>query len=323
MKKSVIMLWIITSPLMIKANYDQDYLVYHKRITHAEELIGAKSFDLALEVYQQLFETFEFIFLRDYQVATQLAWHLGENEKAFRFLKLGTASGWQIKSIKKNKFLKGLRATKEWRLIQDQDDSLKGFYTNRIDSELRSEVRKMMMKDQSKALGALFKFSAKGQDRYAERKFAPNNEKQVYRLIEIIRDYGYPGEKLIGNDTWMQTILSHHNSISQAYCQKDTMYQYLNPQLLAAIKKGQMSPSEFAVIDDWFITVKNGWEIGSYGYLAGLKEETMAKASQLRSKIGLRKVANRNRLIDIQEQTGMNFYLPVWPKKNGKIQLAQ
>lgn len=133
-------------------------------------------------------------------LATQLAWHLGDSGKACEFLKYGIAGGWKMKYLKKNKFLKDLRRTKEFESNPQQYDSLRTIYTDRIKSELRWEVRKMSWKDQSKALLAIFRLSEKAQAKYGEKKFAPKNELRLNRLIEIIESDGYPGEKLIGNE---------------------------------------------------------------------------------------------------------------------------
>lgn len=298
-----------------------DFRLYHQRIVKAEELIAGEYYSEALSVYGETFSTSEFIFLRDCKVAAQVALHLGDVQKSFEYLRLGIRLGWDLRAIRKNNFLQPLQKDQQWKQVLNHYDSLHAIYQSRLNHELRMEVHKMFKKDQWKAIGALFTFGPKAQDRYAERKFAPNNEKQVARLMEILDSSGYPGEKLIGNNYWMMTILSHHNSISETYCQKDTMYTYLQPRLLSAIHKGEMSPFEYAIIDNWFITVGSGHTQKSYGYLDGLTEAELAEANMMRSLIGLRRVETRNRLIDIQQQTGMNFYLPDWPGKNMKIEI--
>lgn len=122
----------------------------------------------------------------------------------------------------------------------------------------------------------------------------------------------------------METILSHHNSISKAHTQKDTLYNYLRPKLVFALVRGEISPFELAIIDSWKASVVSKWENPSYGFLSSsLTEEEMDKANKLRSQIGLRSIETRNRLIAIQEETGMNFYLPGWPEANGKIEVVK
>ena len=316
----VILSYLIILSTQSKAfSVKDDYFTYHTKVYQAEVLIVQQSFAEALNIYRRLFETYDFIFVRDYKVATQIAWHLGFEGEAYEYLKLGIAGGWEMKSIKRNKFLKDIRHQQEWSTIKSQYDSLQEVYNQNINQEMRSEVRKMSLRDQRKALGALFRIGSKSHDRFGENKFAPLNEKHVLKLLEFIENEGFPGEKLVGFEPWGQGILSRHNSISQAYCKSDTLYPFLKPLLLCSIKKGDLSPASFAWIEDWFITVESGWSTGSYGYVKRLKENEIAKSNEMREQIGLRKVETRNQLIDIQNKTEMDFYLPVRPKKNGKI----
>ena len=310
---------LILSTLSITFSDKKDYSKYHTEVYQAEELIVQQSFAEALNIYRGLFETYNFIFVRDYKVATQIAWHLGFEDEAYEYLRLGIAGGWEINSIKGNKFLKELLQQQEWALIKSQYDSLRNVFNLNINQEIRAEVRDMSLRDQRKALGSAFRIGSKSQDRFGENKFAPLNEKHLLRVIEIIENEGFPGEKLVGYEPWGQGIVSRHNSISQAYCKSDTLYPYLKPILLSSITKGDLSPASFAWIDDWFITVESGWSTGSYGYVKPLKKNEISKSNELRAQIGLRKVETRNQLIDLQNKTQMDFYLPIRPEKNGKI----
>jgi hypothetical protein len=118
------------------------------------------------------------------------------------------------------------------------------------------------------------------------------------------------------------TILSHHNSISVEYAQRDTLYQFLKPKLLKAINDGQMSPFEFAIIDDWYLAVKNNRQEAGYGYLNPPSHSELSKSDALRQKVGLRTIEIRNRLVDIEHETGMNFYLGN-PWASGKINIKE
>ena len=81
----------------------------------------------------------------------------------------------------------------------------------------------MLSKNQWKAFGVLLRFIEKGEQRYAHKKFAPHSERQM-------EDYGYPGDRLVGNGFWMSVILSHHNSISKEYLIQDTPYPSVKPK---------------------------------------------------------------------------------------------
>lgn len=301
------------------AQKQTDYINYHQAIINAEELILNEKYSEALLTFEKVFDSYDYVFLKDYKVAAQLALFIKEETKAFEFIRLGISDGWTLKDIAENKFLEPLQKKEEWETIKSEYDSLRNIYNARLNQKLRSEVREMFKLDQRLDFPYYLRIGQKAKERYAIRKFMPNNVKQVVRLREIFNEYGYPGEKLIGNALWMSTILTHHNSISTAFSQKDTLYPALKPQLLKAIQKGEMSPADYAVIEDWYVAVKSNRQEAAYGYLNTLTEKELPKSNELRQNIGLRPIEIRNALVDVQTRTGMNFYLDGAPWVKGKI----
>jgi hypothetical protein len=306
----------------LAAQKQTDYGNYYRDIISAEELIANSKYADALLVYEKVLDLYGYVFLRDYKVAAQLALFIKDETKAFNFIKLGISNGWTLTEITENKFLEPLQKKKEWEIIKSQYDTLRNKYNERVNQKLSVEVYEMFKRDQRLDLPYYFRIGQKAKDRYAIRKFALNSEKQITRLNEILTEYGYPGEKLIGNNIWMLTILIHHNSISKGYVQNDTLYPALKPRLLDAIRMGQLLPDDYALIEDWYVGVKSNWKAGAYGYVTKLTEQEFLKSNELRQSIGLCSIETRNRLVDIQEQTGMNFYLDgtMWMK--GKINLV-
>ncbi len=321
-------LLILLFPCLRETNTDQqkvdhdrepDYWEYHEQVIDAETHIREGDFLQALNLYEQLFETYDFVFLRDYKVAAQLALHLDDKERCFRFIRLGIAAGWEMKGLKKESYLSRLQKEPEWKQLEDEYPELRDSYLKRLDLDTRKELQEMFKKDQKKAMGALLRLGGQAQEKYARERFAPHSEKQMKRLVVILENRGYPGEKLIGNDFWTSTLLSHHNSISQDYAQKDTIYPFVRPLLLSSVSRGEMSPYEFALVDDWQIAVSSGRSMPGYGYLDPPEEATLEVTDQLRQNAGLRSVELRNDLIDIENRTGMNFHLPDWI--DGKIEI--
>ena len=297
---------------------NQNYEKYHQQVIEIEQLITLEKYQAALFLLEELIQDYDFVFLREYQIATQLALFVKDVPKTKRYLEKGILAGWRIKSIKKNNFLKTL-PKKDWTAIKKKYKQLNTQYKSTLNSTVRRQVKKMFSKDQWKALGALFTFSSDAQDRYAERKFSPHSEVQMARLANILETHGYPGERLIGNNLWMSAILNHHNSISQAYNEKDTLYLNLQPQLNQAIKNGQLSPYDFALMDDWYLLTKTSRTASFYGIVTAPKKVELPNTNELRKAIFLRSVETRNRLVDIQQKTGMDFYLPGEPWIDGKI----
>lgn len=322
-KKIIMIAALLCNLSILSAQNGQDYKAYHLSIVKAEELIVQRKTAAALDTFSKVFDTYNFVFLRDYKVAAELAWYLGDKEKAFRFLRLGILSGWTLKEIKKEKFLASLRKDRAWKDVKRQYDSLHAKYWRKLDLQLREEIHKMFKDDQHLAFANLFKISRKGKERFLYKKFIPQSERQMVKLRRIIEEKGYPGDKIIGNSIWTWTILSHHNSISTAYEQKDTLYPSMRPLLIKAIQKGELSPYDYAVIEDWYVVVKSDHREAAYGYLKALSKNDISRSNRLRADIGMRTVETRNSLIDIEEQTGMDFYLTGRFWKIGKIVPAE
>lgn len=287
----------------------ENYIAYHQTIAQAQKLIVHQDYQEALTLYKQVFNSYRFVFLKDYKVATQLAVQVEKSQEAFIYLKKAMAAGWELNDVKKVEFLKPLQRNPQWAMVEKQRDSLKAVYQQSGNSEVRSVVKRLFTKDQRRALLALFTFGSKRRERYAERRFAPHSEQQLAELSRLIKTYGYPGEKLIHNGYWASVILSHHNSISTAYNLKDTLYAALRPTLLHALERGELSPYEFVRIDDWYIASKTGRQQKQFGHLSpSLTRAELAKANLLREEIGMSSVETTNGLLELQAQTGMNFF---------------
>lgn len=311
----------ITTLAGLQAKEAQDYRKYHQQIIAAERLISDEKFGEALSLFEQVFNDYDFVFLKDYKVAAQLAYYLDNKEKAFHLIQEGIAAGWELKALKKNEFLAKLQEHPDWKSIEKASPELRSKYLAGIDQPVREKVQTMFKKDQWKALGALLRIGDKAQERYAIKNFAPHSEIQIAKLIDILENDGYPGEKLIGNDFWISTIISHHNSISKEYVKKDTLYNFIKPMLIKSVEQGEMSPYEYALIDDWQKAVSSDRTEPGYGFLNPPKKSTLFETNDLRRKIGLREIELRNKLVDVEKKTGMKFYLPNWVE--GKIKIEQ
>jgi hypothetical protein len=299
----------------------EDYRNYHSQINQAENQLAEVRYAEALATYETIFDVYDFVFCRDYKIAAQVAVYLNDNQRALQIMEKAFASGWEWKDAKHLKSLESLRDDPAWSILEDSYDSLRTVYLNRIDSQTRETVHEMFKKDQKKALGALMRIGNKAQQAYGEKKFVPHSELQLAELMEIINTKGYPGEMQIGNDFWGSTILSHHNSISPEYNQSDTLYLNLRPYLLQALRAGEISPYEFAMIEDWKIATTSEWNEPGYGYLNAPSTSTLSETDSLRLAIGLRTVALRNTLVEVEEITGINLFLPDWVK--GKIEIEK
>ena len=309
----------LLSPLFYESIAQVNYLHYHRKVVECEQLIVNGKFTNAIEKFDSLSNHFDFLFLRDVKIATELSVYEKDYESGLKFVELGMKAGWTLRSINKNENLRPLKEQEGWAKVISAYDSLHRIYQSRLNFQVKGQVHEMFKKDQKKAFGALFRIGQKAQDRYAERRFAPHSEKQLLQLDNTINQYGYPGELLIGNDLWASVILSHHNSISLDYNSMDTLYIQLKPKLVRALTQGEISPYEIAQIEDWRTAALTGHKSTSFGFIGSIPNDTeLTTVNKNRSEIGLRSIELRNNLIDIEKSTGLNLYLPKgW--QNGKI----
>ena len=219
-----------------KSNAQENYMNYHSKVIECEELIVEGKYTSAINKFDSLFNQFNFLFLRDIKVATELSAYDNDYKSGLNFVRLGIKAGWSLESINKNKNLQSLREQPEWAKLMSTYDSLHKTYLSKINFQVKEQVHEMFKKDQKKAFGALLRIGQKAKRRYSQKKFAPHSEQQLEKLEQILNEYGYPGERLIGNNLWGSVILSHHNSISVKYNSKDTIYAQLKPKLLNALK---------------------------------------------------------------------------------------
>ena len=298
-----------------------DYNKYHSEIILAEELISQEKYKKALIQYEKLFNEYDFIFLRDYKIASQLSFLIGEKEKGFFYVKKAISNGWELTNIKKQKFLSKNLLDSDWESIEKQYEDLHNLFLNKIDSTLRDKVHTMIEKDQNLAYKAYIIEDEEEQEKFISENFPKHSEEQLANLIEIIETNGYPGEFLIGNDIWVSTILSHHNSQGLDYVRKDTLFDFIRPKLIEFLNKGYISPYEIALPEDWKKTVISQGKESLYGYLNSPNISNISQINRTRKAIGLRSVELRNKLIDIEAKTGMSFYLPDW--LDGKIMIVE
>ena len=300
----LIVAFLLIFPILVVG---QDYFAYHATVRKAENCLLDQDWSAALKQYLVLEKDFDFLFSTDLKIAMQLAFRVDDSVSFQRFSNKFFSRGGKWKKVKKElKRNPDFHAGLDKKLkTQSKSTKSEGF----PNPEIRKDVERLFVQDQWQALGALFTFSSENQDRYAERKFAPKAKERVAEIREIMDDIGYPGEMLIGNSIWSATILSHYNSISEKFVKADTLYLSLRESLRTELGQGRISPFEFALVDNWYQSVSSGRMIESYGILEGeVREDSIQKVDRNRLAVGLPTVENYNKLLELQEKTGIRLF---------------
>ncbi|PSR56715.1 hypothetical protein AHMF7605_26085 [Adhaeribacter arboris] len=287
-----------------------NYLNYHHQIIQAEEYLVARQFPESLKIYRQLTATYPHVFLRDMKVAAQLAAYTKDTANLYFFLEKAMQKGWTAKQILKRENLQPFKSDDRFQKLLAGEDQFHKTFENKINLTLRKEIKQMLAADQKRALRVALTPGKKWRQQYTMKKFVPQNRVQVRRINQIMDQVGYPGEKIIGDHSWATVLISHN--------EHDYIYQQLRPKLYAALKRGEISAIELAIVESWRRVVDtNGQEKAFVIWEQEVSQEEAAHADSLRSSIGLRSIALNNKLLDLEKELKMKFYLS--PSHGGRI----
>ena len=238
--------------------FSQDYIDFQKNITRAEVAILDSNYTEAATIYYDLFQKNDFVFLGNCVSACQTALVLNNDTLAFYFAERAVKHGLKMNQIESEKTLKLLMAKPQWVPFSSKYDSLRTIYTKSVNWELRNKINELNDRDQLwrdrheiQWWNILWKPIIK-------RKWYNELEKIVeIELLPLIKQYGYPGEKLIGidekymhhkfreehfNSFMIRLILIHYYSINRSL--DDTF-------LIEEIKKGNLHAKQFGDFHDF------------------------------------------------------------------------
>ncbi len=230
----LILLMVFSKFSVSQSNYIKDYYPY---INIADSLYGEQKYDSALLYYKKAFNN-HIPFNRDVLTATICAYHTNDTS-AYEYLLKSFQLGIPLDLIKKSNRCKIIRKNiSNWKTTKAQYNSIREIYLKSLNLDLRNQLKKIDKSDQ----------------KYRKRIFVSRKQwrKQTHidsvnynKILEIITQYGYPSEKIIGG----------HIDNSDAEITAYMVFMH-NPRkelieyLLPFVKNGQMSPYRYARIVD-------------------------------------------------------------------------
>jgi hypothetical protein len=238
--------------------FSQDYIDFQKNITRAEVAILDSNYTEAATIYYELFQKNDFVFLGNCVSACQTALVLNNDTLAFYFAERAVKQGLKMNQIESEKTLKLLMAKPQWVTFSSKYDSLRTIYSKSVNWELRNKINELHDRDQL--------WRDRHEIQWWNFLWKPIIKKIWYKelekiveieLLPLIKQYGYPGEKLIGIDEkYMHHKFreEHYNSfmvrlILIHYYSKDRSLD--DTFLIEEIKKGNLHAKQFADFHDF------------------------------------------------------------------------
>lgn len=241
----------------INKTQSQNYNKYYTGILEAKSAILKNDFELASKLYFETFESFEFVFARDCYNALEISCKINNYEKIYYFYSRCLKQGIEFDYLNSLEALKNFKNTDFWNIILKEKDNYKLHYKNSINWNIREEITQMFNEDQEirdlayKNRWNLFKL------RKINKKWKALNKNQAERIIEITRNLGFPGEKIIGIDTHEMHEKIKSNNFSTSMPIIILIHYYSDPNisfnqiLYNQIDKGNINNEHYAVICDF------------------------------------------------------------------------
>ena len=161
-----------------------DYLQYHKDINRAEVLFfKEQSVDSTLFYYEKVFNSYDFIFLKDLINCAQIAKHC--NKPYLKYIYRAFEFGLKVEHLNSYPVLRDLFVLKKQNDLKVEYEKGRQLYLKKIDFNYLDYIYELAVKDQV--------------DKYLEKSvYHFKLKNNLHKLKEIINKKGFPGERLLG-----------------------------------------------------------------------------------------------------------------------------
>lgn len=245
MKKVFLLFTLLIQAELLPAQQVNFVEVYYPFIRKAELAITQLSFQEASSYYKQAFKAVEQPFAIDYYNAALCAIQNKDYREAARYSGLLMDKGMDSGFFNKQAF-SSIKKEKVWQKLMQTYPKRRKAHLSRINISLRNEILSLNEKDQH------FRRMSGSYGVHGDTIFGIDMG-NVKRIREIISQFGYPDENLVGivdNNFHVSLpgiIILHH------YQQG---YYDLSVTLLEQVKKGKLSPREFVQYEETLLQHK-------------------------------------------------------------------
>jgi hypothetical protein len=222
-----------------------DYRDYHQSIVTIEDLISNEKFNEAVIDYEKIFETYEYVFLKDILIAAQIAYLSQNYDKSNEWLLKAVTNGYDCNCIKRFPVFHEYVKSDDWAIIESKSEDLNEVYLSTINLDLHYEFHFRYKNEQENK-----------SNRIIYKDVVTSNYRRIKELMDSIP---FPSERIIGIDNGSLFPTSSGGSLSSCEASNSkvipTLLHYDNPitdigieKFLNAIKSGHLHPGQFVSI---------------------------------------------------------------------------
>lgn len=254
---------ILLLVLFSNESFAQDYVNYHRINNRADECIVRSDFKTAAVKLDSLYNGYTFMYARHCFKALQIACVLNDTPGVYKWLTKCVLQGVPLWMVRANAITTQAQYYPRSQHIINSYDSLYKIYQSRINLPLARTIDKMFIYDQKltyRVNNGFFLWKL-----YDYSRWRHNNRNQYRTIQSFIKQYGYPGEKLIGlpaSDRDSAALYNFfvrraHTTILRIELQYMMQHCYSNPrkdirkELLQQITLGNLEARQYGVYADF------------------------------------------------------------------------
>lgn len=206
MQIGIILLSVLPKP--VKA---QDYIEYHRQLNRADYLMFVRNeFDSGLNVYNQAFNKYDFVFVKDCVIAIQISLFRKRDQLSLRFIEKAFQNGLKLSHLRGFHYIANSEFyRKNGALVERLYIHNRPIYLKRVNFSLLNQVNRLFAADQAIKNGP--QGDAKKFARFRVG-YRVKIKESIEQLKKVSIEFGFPSDRLIGidqNDIMKETKMSY------------------------------------------------------------------------------------------------------------------
>ncbi|MBS1772879.1 MAG: hypothetical protein JST82_08460 [Bacteroidetes bacterium] len=243
----------------------QNYINYYHINNRADECIVRGDYKTAAIKLDSLYSGYSFVYARHCFKALQIACVLNDTPQVYKWLTKCFLQGIPLWQVRANAITTTVQNYPRAYKIINSYDSLYKIYQSHINLPLARTIDNMFAHDQKltgRVNDGFFLWKL-----YDYSRWRHNNRKQYRTIQAFIKQYGYPGEKIIGLSESDRDSVGHykffvrrgHLPIISNDLQFMLQHCYSNPrkdiqqELLKQVEEGNLPHNQYAVFVDYMV----------------------------------------------------------------------
>lgn len=277
MKRIVLALLISTNLFAqtddCKCDYIKDYyqLVYEAEISYLQNDFN-KAYDL-LKQAEKNCELLNQPSVYEIPVLAELSLKRGKYEEALYYVELAFTKGIHVSYFEDNPEYEGITKIEGWAALKQKSQKIYNEWYSKLNLDLRNELAEMIREDQR---------VRQGKSQYDEELREVDDYNET-RFKEILAEYGYPNEQIIGNYNIDEKTV---NPDVFAFHIKDI--EYFKPLFLEYVRCGKAPVTLYASLIDSYDRRNGVFTYGIYSNITPEYIDDYENLDQRRINAGLR-----------------------------------